>query len=90
MALQILVWPVGFFSNAFASPESMPAWLGTVAEWNPLSATAAATRELFGNPGWGGESWMAQHSILMAVVWPVVLIAIFLPLSVRAYARLSR
>ena len=29
MALQILVWPVGFFSSAFASPEAMPGWLGT-------------------------------------------------------------
>jgi ABC transporter DrrB family efflux protein len=90
MALQILVWPLGFFSSAFASPESMPGWLGAIAEWNPLSATAAAARELFGNPGVGGESWMAQHAIPMAVVWPLVLVAVFFPLSVRAYARLSR
>ncbi|BFO14080.1 ABC transporter permease [Streptomyces sp. KM77-8] len=34
-AVQILVWPVGFLSNAFADPESMPDWLGTVVEWNP-------------------------------------------------------
>jgi ABC transporter DrrB family efflux protein len=90
MALQILVWPLGFFSSAFASPESMPGWLGAIAEWNPLSATAAAARELFGNPGVGGESWVAQHAIPMAVVWPLVLVAVFFPLSVRAYARLSR
>jgi ABC transporter DrrB family efflux protein len=90
MAVQILVWPVGFLSNAFAAPETMPAWLGAIAEWNPMSATAAATRELFGNPGWGGESWVAQHSLLMAVVWPVLLVAIFFPLSVRRYQRLSR
>ena len=90
VAIQILVWPIGFFSNAFASPESMPAWLGAIAEWNPMSATVAATRELFGNPGWGGESWMAQHAILMAVVWPLVLMAIFFPLSVHRYHRLRR
>jgi ABC-2 type transport system permease protein len=90
MALQILVWPLGFFSSAFASPDTMPGWLGTVVEWNPMSATASAARELFGNPGWGGESWIAQHAVLMAVVWPLLLTAIFLPLSVRAYAGLSR
>jgi ABC-type multidrug transport system permease subunit len=90
MALQILVWPLGFFSSAFAAPDSMPGWLGTVVEWNPMSATANAARELFGNPGWGGESWMAQHSVLMAVVWPLVLVAIFMPLAIRAYANLSR
>jgi hypothetical protein len=33
----------------------MPGWLGAISEWNPLSATVAATRELFGNPGWGGD-----------------------------------
>ena len=90
MALQILIWPLGFFSSAFASPESMPGWLGTVVEWNPLSATAGAARQLFGNPGWGGESWIAQHSLLMAVVWPIVLTLVFLPLSIRAYGRLGR
>ena len=60
MAVQILVWPLGFLSNAFSDPATMPGWLGTIAEWNPLSATVAATRELFGNPGWGGDSWVAS------------------------------
>jgi ABC transporter DrrB family efflux protein len=89
-AVQVLVWPLGFLSNAFVAPSTMPGWLGTVSEWNPMSATVSAARELFGNPGWGGESWVAQHSILMAVVWPLVLLAIFAPLSVRRYHRLRR
>lgn len=89
VAVQILVWPFGFLSNAFVSPETMPGWLGFLAEWNPLSSTVAAARELFGNPGWGGDSWIAQHAIEMAVVWPLLLIAVFLPLSVRAYRRLG-
>jgi ABC-2 type transport system permease protein len=88
--VQILVWPVGFLANTFVAPETMPGWLGTIAEWNPLSSTVAATRELFGNPGWGGDSWVAQHAILMAVLWPAALVAIFFPLSVRRYRRLSR
>ena len=68
----------------------MPAWLGTIAQWNPLSATASATRELFMNPGWQGSSWIAENALLMAIVWPALLIAIFLPLTVRKYRRLSR
>jgi len=60
VAVQILVWPLGFLSNAFADPTTMPGWLGTIAEWNPISSTIAATRELFGNPGWGGDSWIAE------------------------------
>ena len=90
VAVQILVWPIGFLSNAFAPPDSMPGWIATIAEWNPLSSTVAATRLLFGNPGWGGNSWIAQHSLLMALVWPLLLLAIFFPLSVRRYRRLDR
>ena len=88
--VQILVWPLGFLSNAYASPATMPRWLGFVAEWNPLSATIAAARELFGNPGWGGESWAAQHALALAIAWPLLLVAIFFPLAVRCYRNLSR
>jgi ABC transporter DrrB family efflux protein len=90
VAVQILIWPVSFLANTFVAPGTMPGWLGTIAEWNPLSATVAAARELFGNPSWGGGSWVEQHALLMAVVWPVVLTAIFFPLSVRRFESLSR
>jgi ABC transporter DrrB family efflux protein len=90
VTVQILVWPVLFLSNTFVSPDTMPGWLGAISEWNPLSATVAATRELFGNPGWGGESWISQNAPLMAIVWPLAIFAIFFPLSVWRYRRLSR
>ncbi|MEU8012126.1 ABC transporter permease [Micromonospora parva] len=89
VAVQTLEFPLGFLSNAFVAPSTMPAWLGAVAAWNPLSATVGATRELFGNPGWGGDSWAAQHYPWLAVLWPLVLVAIFLPLSVARYRRLA-
>ncbi|MFJ2100852.1 ABC transporter permease [Streptomyces anulatus] len=89
-AVQILVWPVGFLSNVFAAPESMPGWLGAVVEWNPMSATATAVRELFGNPGGATGSWAAEHAGLLAVLWPVAIIAVFFPLAVAKFARLSR
>jgi hypothetical protein len=75
---------------AFAPTETMPIWLGTLAEWNPLSATVYATRDLFGNPGADGASFVAQNARLLAVAWPLLLVAIFLPLSVRRYRNLSR
>ncbi|MEV0237093.1 ABC transporter permease [Nonomuraea sp. NPDC050786] len=90
VAVQMLEFPVGFLSNAFVAPGTMPGWLGAISEWNPLSSTVAATRELFGNPGWGGDSWVAQHAILMAIVWPVVITVVFFVLSVRRYQRLDR
>jgi ABC transporter DrrB family efflux protein len=90
MAIQILVWPLGFLSNTYVEPSTMPRWLGYAAEWNPLSATVSATRELFGNPGWGGESWIANHGVLMAVAWPLLIAAICFPLAIRAYRNLDR
>ncbi|MCX4827757.1 ABC transporter permease [Streptomyces sp. NBC_01016] len=81
-AVQILVWPVGFLSNAFTVPSTMPDWLGAVVEWNPMSATASSVRHLFGNPGGADE-------VLLAVAWPVGLVAVFFPLAVRRFARLS-
>ncbi|WP_434594246.1 ABC transporter permease [Streptomyces sp. A5-4] len=89
-AVQILIWPIGFLSNAFATPGSMPGWLGTVVEWNPMSATATATRDLFGYPGSAGGSWASEHAGLLAVGWPVLLLVVFFPLAVRRFGRLSR
>jgi ABC-2 type transport system permease protein len=89
-SVQILVWPISFLSNAFVDPSTMPPWLGVCAQWNPLSATTSAIRRLFLNPGWQAGSWSAEHAVLLAIVWPMLLVAIFLPLSVRAYRRLNR
>lgn len=88
-AVRTLEFPIGFLANVFVSPATMPGWLGTIAEWNPLSATVSAVRELFGNPGWGGESWVTQHAQPMALLWPLLIVAVFLPLSVRLYRRLG-
>ncbi|MFE0686543.1 ABC transporter permease [Streptomyces xiamenensis] len=89
-AVQILVWPVGFLSSAFTSPDTMPGWLGAVAEWNPMSATAGAVRELFGNPTWSSASWPAEHPVALAVVWPLVLLGLAVPLALRRFRSLGR
>lgn len=88
-AVQILVWPVSFLSTVFLDPATMPRWLGWLAEWNPLSATAEAARELFGNPTVTGTTWAADNALLLAVVWPAALLAVSVPGAVRAYRRLG-
>ena len=89
-AVQILVWPISFLSNVFVNPSTMPSWLGAIAQWNPLSATSSAIRHLFLNPGWQADAWVSEHAMLMALVWPILLVVVFLPLSVRSYRRLNR
>ena len=88
MAVQVLVWPIGFLSTAIVSAETMPGWLGAIAAWNPLSATASAARELFGNPTGITEGPLADSAVWLALGWPALLTAVFLPLSARAYRRL--
>lgn len=80
-----VAFPFGMVSSVFTPPSLMPDWLGAIAMWNPVSATANAIRELFGNPLPLGDSWIEQQSLLMAVVWPLVITAVFLPLAVRKF-----
>jgi ABC transporter DrrB family efflux protein len=88
--VQTVMFPFTMVTNTFAPTETMPVWLGTLAEWNPLSATVTATRELFGNPGVGGDSFVATNALALAVLWPVVIVAVFLPMAVHRYRRLDR
>ncbi|POM26574.1 Daunorubicin/doxorubicin resistance ABC transporter permease protein DrrB [Actinomadura rubteroloni] len=83
---QVLVWPVGFLSSALIAPETMPGWLGAIAEWNPLSATVTACRDLFGDTAPSG-GWAADHALALAVVWPLLISGVFAVLSVRRYGR---
>ncbi|WP_280193925.1 ABC transporter permease [Nocardia farcinica] len=88
--LFVVAFPLTMISSIFVAPQLMPGWLGHIAAWNPISATVGATRELFGTPVGSGDSWVEQHAALMAVVWPLLLTAVFLPLAVRRFQRLSR
>lgn len=85
-----VAFPFGMVSSVFTPPSLMPDWLGAIAMWNPVSSTANAIRQLFGNPMASGGSWIEEHALLMAVVWPLLITAVFLPLAVRRFQRLSR
>ncbi|WP_103502824.1 MULTISPECIES: ABC transporter permease [Streptomyces] len=85
-----VAFPFGMISSVFTPPHLMPDWLGAIAMWNPVSSTANAVRELFGNPVPHGGSWIESNAPLMAVVWPLLITAVFLPLAVRRFQRLSR
>ncbi|PRH80673.1 multidrug ABC transporter permease [Streptomyces solincola] len=88
--LYAVAFPLTMVSSVFVAPSTMPGWLGAVAAWNPVSSTAAAARELFGNPVGSDGSWVQDNAVLMAVVWPLAITAVFLPLAVRRFQRLGR
>ncbi|MGH3321859.1 MAG: ABC transporter permease [Streptosporangiaceae bacterium] len=83
----IWLFPVTFVSNAFVPVQGMPGWLQVVANWNPISATVAACRELFGNPNPSAavDAWPMQHPIVTSLAWSVLLLVVFVPLAVRKY-----
>ena len=88
--VRTLEFPIGFLGNAVVAVSTMPAWLAAMAQWNPLSSTVSAARQLFGDPIGAHSSWITDHAVLIAAAWPLLLIAVFFPLSLHRYRRLSR
>lgn len=87
VAAQILVWPVSMLSSVFVDPTTMPRWLGLIAEWNPLSMTTTAVRQITESPGFASAAFPSVHAQLLAVVVPALMVAVFAPLASTAYRR---
>ena len=86
----IVIMPLTFVSNAFVPLESFDGVLRTLVEWNPVSALTQASRELFGNvdprvPA--PDAWPMQHAELYTLIWVAIILAVFVPLSVRQFQR---
>jgi ABC-2 type transport system permease protein len=85
----IVFLPLTFISSAFVPTQGMPGWLQPIANWNPMSALAAACRHLFGNPNPAAavHAWPMQHPELAVIFWSVGMLLVFAPLAVRMYRR---
>jgi ABC-2 type transport system permease protein len=87
-----VMFPLTFVANTFAPTSTMPTWLRTIAEWNPVSALTQSLRELWGN---GPEApataaWPLQHAEVTTIVWSVFIAAVFAPLALAAFRHRSR
>ena len=76
----LIVMPLSFASNVFVPADSLPSWMQTFVEWNPLTHLVAAVRGLFLGAPMG-------DSVYWTLAWCVGLVAVFLPLAMRAYRR---
>ena len=76
----IAVFPLTFISSAFVPVESMPEPLKTFAKVNPITVVVDAMRAL-----WVGAP--AGNYVWGAIVWCLVIIAVFAPLAVARYRR---
>lgn len=71
-------------------PDNFPAILRTFAYWNPVSSVVQATRELFGNTNPAipvPDYWSTQHPVVYSLIWVAIILAVFVPLSIRQYKR---
>jgi ABC transporter DrrB family efflux protein len=77
-----LIFPLTFASSVFVPAESMPDGLQQFAEANPFTTWADAVRSL-----WIGTP--ANTDVWMSFIWVFVLIAVFAPLAVARYRKVS-
>jgi ABC-2 type transport system permease protein len=86
----IVIFPITFVASTFVPLETFPTVLRTFAEWNPVSTVAQSARELFGNIPAGvpePDVWSLQHPLAYSLLWAALILAVFVPLSVRKYLR---
>ncbi|HYU57448.1 MAG TPA: ABC transporter permease [Actinomycetota bacterium] len=76
----MVILPLTFASTVFAPAESMPGWLAAFVKVNPITKVVDATRGLL----LGGA---VARPLWQALVWLVVITAVFAPLAIRLYRR---
>ena len=86
----MVIFPLTFIANTFVLSENLPGPLRVFAEWNPVSAVTQAARTLFGNMPEGmppPAAWSLRHPVLYTLLWVVIILAVFIPLSTHRYKR---
>jgi ABC-2 type transport system permease protein len=86
----IVIFPLTFIANTFVPTNNLPGPLKAFADWNPVSSVTQAAREQFGNtsPQFPPpDVWAMQHAVAYTLIWVVLILAVFIPLSIRQYRR---
>ncbi len=82
------IFPLVFASSIFVPTSSMPDWLQTFAEVQPVTIVANTVRSLMVPEEALGFLGLDQGTlILQSLAWIAVIIAVFAPLSVRQYKK---
>jgi ABC-2 type transport system permease protein len=85
----VAIFPLTFVANTFVPVGGLPDGLRQVAEYNPISAWAAAVRTLFGNPTAIplNAAWPLEHPVVASIAWCLAILAVVVPLTLRAYRK---
>src|SRR5688572_7731421 len=84
--MSLLLMPFTFVSSAFVPVSSMPSALRVIARNQPVTYMVDAVRTLTqGAPAEALLGHDADYYVVRALIWSVVLVAIFAPIAVRRY-----
>jgi ABC transporter DrrB family efflux protein len=86
----MVIFPLTFIANTFVPTNNFPTVLKAIGDWNPVSSVTQAARDLFGNSSntaGAPDVWSLQHPVLYTIAWIALLLAVFVPLSIRQYQR---
>ena len=78
----VILFPLVFASSVFVPVSTLPDWLQTIAKVSPVTLTANAARSLALVPG-------TPSSLGGAIAWIAGILAVFIPLSVWRYRRMT-
>jgi ABC-2 type transport system permease protein len=84
----LIVFPFTFVSSAYVPVATMPSWMRSFAEYQPVTVMVNAVRTL--TQGASAEALLghpAAYFVLRSVLWSVALVAVFAPLAVAKYRR---
>lgn len=88
-AVFLPVFPLVFASSVFVPTVTMPAWLQTFADNQPITITANALRGLILGPDALQPGQTVASQVGLAIVWALAILAVFAPLAVRQYRRIT-
>lgn len=84
----VCLMPVTFLSNAFVPPDGLPAWMGGLIGWNPVTLVTSTVRDLLGTPdATATTGFPGRHPAPLAIVFCLLLVAVAVPAATRAYRR---
>ncbi len=86
--LSLLVFPLSFVSSAYVPVDSMPGWMQSFAEHQPLTLMVDAVRALtLGDEATAVLGHSTTYYVVTSLLWSAALVLVFAPIAVLRYRK---
>jgi ABC-2 type transport system permease protein len=86
--MSLLVFPLSFVSSAYVPVDSMPGWLQSFAEHQPLTVMVDAVRALtLGDTATAVLGHSTTYYVVASLLWSAGLVLVFAPIAVLRYGK---